>query len=127
MWLKIQSIFITSQTSIFISFNGKDDIILSMYKQNKQTLWPESTSELYQQSDRRLSVKLVPTFADRGRHVVSVTNPYGGILDFLDRSCYFFFQVAHQLHYEAKWIPFQIHNFSEKLIVPGIETRPLDL
>jgi hypothetical protein len=28
------------------------------------TPWPESTSELYQPSDRRLSVKLVPTFAD---------------------------------------------------------------
>jgi hypothetical protein len=28
-------------------------------------------------------------FADRGCHVVSVTNPYGRILDFLDRSLYF--------------------------------------
>jgi hypothetical protein len=27
----------------------------------------------------------VPTFADSGCHVVSVTNPYGCILDFLDR------------------------------------------
>jgi hypothetical protein len=32
----------------------------------KQTLWPESASELYQPSDRRLSAKLVPTFADGG-------------------------------------------------------------
>jgi hypothetical protein len=39
--------------------------------------WPESASELYRPSDRRLSAKLVPTFADRGCHVVSVTNPYG--------------------------------------------------
>jgi hypothetical protein len=30
---------------------------------------------------------LVPTFADRGRHVVSVTNPYDRILGFLDRDC----------------------------------------
>jgi hypothetical protein len=29
--------------------------------------------------------------------VVSVTNPYGRILDFLDRSHYFFFQAAPQL------------------------------
>jgi hypothetical protein len=29
-------------------------------------------------------VKLVPTFADRGCHVVSVTDPYGRILIFLD-------------------------------------------
>jgi hypothetical protein len=28
--------------------------------------WPESASELYRPSDRRLSVKLVPTFSDRG-------------------------------------------------------------
>jgi hypothetical protein len=51
--------------------------------------WPESASELYRQSDRRLSAKLVPTFPDRGCHVVSVTNPYGRILGFLDRSHYF--------------------------------------
>jgi hypothetical protein len=35
-------------------------------KQKKQAPWPESASELYQPSDRRLSAKLVPTFADRG-------------------------------------------------------------
>jgi hypothetical protein len=28
-------------------------------------------------------VKLVPTFADRGCHVVSMTDPYGRILGFL--------------------------------------------
>jgi hypothetical protein len=48
-------------------------------------MWPESASELHRPSDRRLSVKLVPTFADRGCHVVSVTDPYGRILGFLDR------------------------------------------
>jgi hypothetical protein len=36
--------------------------------------------------------------ADRGCHVVSVTNPYGRILGFLDRSLYYFFQVAPQLY-----------------------------
>jgi hypothetical protein len=41
--------------------------------------------------DLRLSAKLVSTFADRCCHVVSVTNPYGRILDFLDRSRYFSF------------------------------------
>jgi hypothetical protein len=46
------------------------------------TTWPESASELYRPSDRRLSVKLVPTFADRGCHGVSLTDPYGRILDF---------------------------------------------
>jgi hypothetical protein len=32
----------------------------------KRTPWPESASKLYLPSDRRLSAKLVPTFADRG-------------------------------------------------------------
>jgi hypothetical protein len=48
----------------------------------KQTPWPWSASELYRptKSDRRLSAKLVPTFADRGCRVVSATDPYGRIL-----------------------------------------------
>jgi hypothetical protein len=40
------------------------------------TPWSESASELYRPSDRRLSAKWLPTFADRGCHVVSVSNPY---------------------------------------------------
>jgi hypothetical protein len=40
----------------------------------------------------KVSVKLL-----RGR-VVSATNPHGRILGFLDRSRYFFFQVAPQLY-----------------------------
>jgi hypothetical protein len=55
------------------------------YKQTKQTPWSESASELYWPSDRRLSAKWLPTSADRGCHMVSVTDPYGRILDFLDR------------------------------------------
>jgi hypothetical protein len=39
--------------------------ILSTYSR-KQTPWRESTSELYQPSDRSVSSKLLPTFADRG-------------------------------------------------------------
>jgi hypothetical protein len=49
--------------------------------------WPWSTSELCRPRDRRLSAKLVPTSADRGCRVVSVTDPYGHILGFLDRTC----------------------------------------
>jgi CBS-domain-containing membrane protein len=33
---------------------------------------------------RERTEKLMPTFADRGCHVVSVTDPYGRILGFLD-------------------------------------------
>jgi hypothetical protein len=70
---------------------------LQIPPKQKQTPWPESTSAIYRPSDRLLSAKLVPTFAHRGCHVVSVTDPYGRNLGFLDRSCYFFFQVAPQL------------------------------
>jgi hypothetical protein len=64
----------------------------------KKTPWTESASELYRPSDRRLLAKLVPTLADRGCHMASVTDPYDRILGFLDRSRYFFFQVAPQLY-----------------------------
>jgi hypothetical protein len=37
-----------------------------MIRRLKKTPWPESAIELYRPSDRRLSAKLVPTFADRG-------------------------------------------------------------
>jgi hypothetical protein len=64
---------------------------------------PGSASELYRPRDRRFSAKLVPTFANRGCHVVSVPNPYGRNLGLLDRSRYFFFQVAPQL-YSRGWV-----------------------
>jgi hypothetical protein len=41
--------------------------------------------------------EVIAKFADRGCHVVSVTDPYGRILGFLDRSRYYFFEVAPQL------------------------------
>jgi hypothetical protein len=56
----------------------------------KQTPW--SASELYRPIDLRLSAKLVPTFADRGCHMVSVTDPYDRILGFIDRNRYFYFK-----------------------------------
>jgi hypothetical protein len=68
-----------------------------------KTQWPQSASELYRPSDRSLLATLVPTFAERGCHVVSVTDPYGRILAFLDRSRYFFFQVAPQF-YSRGWV-----------------------
>jgi hypothetical protein len=63
----------------------------------------ESTSELYEPSHHRFWAKIVPTFSDRGCHVVGVTDPYGRILGFLDRSSHFFFQVAPQL-YSRGWV-----------------------
>jgi hypothetical protein len=47
----------------------------------------ESANELFRPRDRRLSANLVPAFADRECYVVSMTDPYGRILGFLDRTC----------------------------------------
>jgi CBS-domain-containing membrane protein len=51
----------------------------------KKKTWTESVSELYRPRGSRLSEKLVPTFAERACHVVSVTDPCGRILGFIDR------------------------------------------
>jgi hypothetical protein len=69
----------------------------------------------------------MPTFADIGCHVVSVTDPYGRILSFLDWSSYIFFQVALICTHEAEWAPFQTHYFSENLVASEIKLRPLAL
>jgi hypothetical protein len=47
---------------------------------------------------RRLSAKLIATFADRRCRMVSAADLYCRNLDFLDWSRYFFFQVAPQLY-----------------------------
>jgi hypothetical protein len=62
-----------------------------------QTPWPESASELYRPSDRRLSARLVPTFADRGMsRSQRGGSPTNCNLCFLDRSRYFSFRVVPQ-------------------------------
>jgi hypothetical protein len=78
--------------------------IIVLPSQNK-TPWLEFASELYRPSDHRFLAKLVPTFADRGCHVVSVTDPYGRIRVFLDRSRIFFLLL--ECTQEAEWTPFQ--------------------
>jgi hypothetical protein len=50
-------------------------------------------------------------FADRGCHKVRVTDPYGRILAFLDRSRYFSIQYLLSCTHEAEWTPFQTHYF----------------
>jgi CBS-domain-containing membrane protein len=70
----------------------------SEHRTTTNTPWRECASEVYLPSDRRFSAKLVPTFVDTERHVVSVTDPYGRIIGFIDRSRYLFFQVAPQLY-----------------------------
>jgi hypothetical protein len=66
------------------------------------------------ESDRRLSAKLVPTFADREVSSGQSDGAHGRILGSLDRSRYYFFQVAPQL-YSQGWVSWEINP------------RPLDL
>jgi hypothetical protein len=54
--------------------------------ENKIQIKTQSQRELYRQSDSRLSMELVATFADRGSHAVSATDPYNRVPGFLDPS-----------------------------------------
>jgi hypothetical protein len=80
-----------------------------------QANYTDRATAAHRQSDCRL-------FADRGCHVVSMTDPYGRILGFLDRSRYFSIKYLLSCTHEAEWSPFQTHNFF--LVVPGIEPGP---
>jgi hypothetical protein len=62
-----------------------------------RTVGLQSARELYRLSDRRLSAKSVSTFANRGVSRGQPAIPYGSNLDFVDRSRYFYLQVAPQL------------------------------
>jgi hypothetical protein len=100
---------------------------LRYFIMKKVTPWPEYARELYRPSDRRLSGKLVPTFADERCHVFRVTDPYSRNLGFLDRSRYFSFKVAPQL-YSRGWVdPVPDPLLLRELGSGGNRTRPLDL
>jgi hypothetical protein len=60
------SIFFLNTGKLLAHYATSKKTALSRYKlKNNSTPWPQSESELYRPSDRRLSAKLVPTFADR--------------------------------------------------------------
>jgi hypothetical protein len=59
--------------------------------------------------------------------VVSVTNPYGRNLGFIDRRRYFFFQVALQLYSRNRVGPVPDPLPLRKSGSAGIEPVPLDL
>jgi hypothetical protein len=75
-----------------------------------------------------MSSKLVPTFADRGCRVVSAADPHGRVLSFLDRSRYYFFQVAPQLYSQGRVDPVPDPLLlSENLEARESNPGPLDL
>jgi hypothetical protein len=80
---------ILSGYNIPVSMACKEGKIGAVYVRGK-ILLPKlklnSASKLYRPSDHRLLAKLAPTFADRGCHAVSVTDPYGRNLDFLSQA-----------------------------------------
>jgi hypothetical protein len=125
--LKLQPFCPPARSQLYrLRYSDTYEITENQKTKKKQTPWSESTSEQYRPSDRRLSAKRLPTFEDRGCHVVSVTDPYGRILDFLDRSRYFSIKKIPSCTHEAEWTPFQTHYFFF-LVVPGIEPGPPDL
>jgi hypothetical protein len=63
---------------------------LPIYFTLNWTPWPESASELYRSSDRRLSAKLVPTFADTYFTLLSI-GPMLYCIDYSTNRIGFFF------------------------------------
>jgi hypothetical protein len=93
---------------VYPSFNALHNLWFATYKYNEYGRENKEHSATYVLEKRLFTdnLELVgqvnccwlsPAFADRGCHVVSVTDLYGHIPGFLDRSRYFFFQVAPQL------------------------------
>jgi hypothetical protein len=78
----------------------------------KKTPWSESASELYRPSDRRVSAKLLPTFAPYSR--------------FSRQEPLLFYQVAPQL-YSRGWVDSVSDPLLFFLVVPGIEPWPPNL
>jgi hypothetical protein len=81
---------------------GQKQLLLGVFvtvnKETSKLPRSESVGELCQPTERYLSAKLEPNFADGGCHVVIVTDPCGSILGFIDRSRHPFFQVPPQLY-----------------------------
>jgi hypothetical protein len=59
--------------------------------------------------------------------MVSVKDPYVSILGFVTGAATFSSKYLLSCTHEAEWTPFQSQYFSENLVAPGIEPRPLDL
>jgi hypothetical protein len=77
-----------------------------------KTPWPEFASELFRPSNRSLLVKLVPTFADRGCHMVNVTDPYGHTLSFPDLEPLLFGHILQKCKFNC-YISSSVHGLLE--------------
>jgi hypothetical protein len=123
--LQIRSIYLNKEKSRSDAI-WNSDIQCNNFSKIEDTWWWPYTAEacnveegwLYNKLYLRLKTRgLIPqtnytdrattacrrSFADRECRVVSATDPHGRILGFLDRSRYYFFQVAPQL-YSRGWL-----------------------
>jgi hypothetical protein len=88
---------------------------MSQYPEIQYTFSPNSVAWVRERtipSYRRLPAKLMPTFADRGCHVVSVPDAYGRILGFLDRSHNSFRFICLQA---ARWEQFACYGTQQQV------------
>jgi hypothetical protein len=59
--------------------------------------------------------------------VVSVTDPYGRILAFLEEELLFLPSSSSVVLTRLEWTPFHTHYVSENLVASGIKYGPLNL
>jgi hypothetical protein len=96
------------------------NVVTNFPKKLNQTPWPEPVSEVYRPSHRRLSAKLVPTFAYRGCHVVYVTNPYDRNLGFLQRN-----KPSRSISVFLFCFNFQSLRFQDHRYISTVSNKPL--
>jgi hypothetical protein len=106
-------ISVANMATIAEDFRYKKNSVASVRERTIPTERPPSVSEVSSNF-----------FKLEGANVVSVTNPYGRILGFLDRSRYYCFQVAPQL-YSRGWVDPVPDPLLFFLVVSGNRTRDL--
>jgi hypothetical protein len=89
-WVVVPSCRLCSQVDLMLALR------IQIKTKSNSVAWVLERTILNERSP--LVGEVNASFADRECHVVSATDPYGSILGFLDRSRYFFFQVAPQLY-----------------------------
>nr|CAD7571127.1 unnamed protein product [Timema californicum] len=96
---ELVALVISSTITYFINSYIISDRELHTYTMatSRKKSWREPARELYRLSGSLILMKIVPTFLDKGCHVVGTLNPTAINLSFLDLSRYFFIQVAPHL------------------------------
>jgi hypothetical protein len=104
-------IFITLKKKSILQNNWVHGLFKITRKYKKKSMVCVSERTIPTEQSPLVGEVITNFFADRGCHVVSVTDPYGRILGFLDRSLYFSIKKLLSCIHEAEWTLFQTHNF----------------